>query len=238
MTWSRDSSVARRFFPRLVERFPVRSEAQGVAAAALLFLLCASVFVVALGSPQALAWLVNEAGLARFELLQGEWYRCLTHLGVHQGWMHFGVNMLMLLPVAWAVGRRLGFWATLALFLAGGGVGGLLQVLLQPHTRLIGASGGIFGLVAAWAALAPESGLLPFGLPVRLRARYLGQAALLYSAGLSGWSLLASREAGWWSGVAHLAHLGGTLTGFLWVAVLVRVGGSGKLAWQRASSEK
>ena len=117
-------------------------------------------------------------------------------------------------PVEEALGRS-GF---LRLYLLSGVFGGLLQmlgsVILPSHfgiAQVVGASAGAFGLVAAYASLYPERPLtllLAFILPISMRAKFL----LLFSAIFAIFGILIPT-----SPVAHAAHLGGLLTGLIYV---------------------
>ena len=95
--------------------------------------------------------------------------------------------------------------------------GGLLQTMacfLWPHYfygGMVGASAGLFGIVASFTMLFPEQPLLMllfFVIPVKMRAKSL-LAFLLVATGL-GISYPRSFLGG---NVAHFAHLGGILTG-------------------------
>ena len=117
-------------------------------------------------------------------------------------------------PVEEALGRS-GF---LRLYLLSGVFGGLLQmlgsVILPSHfgvAQVVGASAGAFGLVAAYASLYPERPLtllLAFILPISMRAKFL----LLFSAIFAIFGILIPTGP-----VAHAAHLGGLLTGLIYV---------------------
>lgn len=80
----------------------------------------------------------------------GEFHRLVTSGLLHYGIIHLAVNMYAL----WILGREcerlLGWWRFLALYVLAG-VGGTTAVFLlgDPGTRLAGASGSIFGLLAA-----------------------------------------------------------------------------------------
>ena len=75
----------------------------------------------------------------------------VTHGFLHAGLLHLVVNMMTLLSLGTAITTRVGqgrFLLLYAVSLIGGGVGfGLLSGSPQP---MVGASGALFGLVAAW----------------------------------------------------------------------------------------
>jgi membrane associated rhomboid family serine protease len=71
----------------------------------------------------------------------------------------------------------------------------------------VGASGGVFGLLLAFALTFPEERLMLLFPPVILKAKWL---ALIYAA-----IELVAGVTGTLEGIAHFAHLGGMLFGFL-----------------------
>jgi hypothetical protein len=85
------------------------------------------------------------------------------------------------------------------------------------YSPVVGASAGLFGLIAAFATLFPKQELtvyLFFVLPVTVTARVL----VGVSAGIGLLGLLLAGD-----NVAHGAHLGGMLMGYLFVRFLTRV---------------
>jgi hypothetical protein len=89
---------------------------------------------------------------------------------------------------------------------------------------VVGASAGAFGLVAAFAALYPERPLtllLFFIIPVSMRAKFL----LLFSALLALFGIVFPTD-----NLAHAAHLGGMLTGIVFVRYAIHWRGTGR-AW-------
>ncbi len=79
-------------------------------------------------------------------------------------------------------------------------------------SRAVGASGAIYGLLIAFAFMFPNAGLALLFIPVPVKAKYFVPAILLYDllSGLNGSSIF-----GFGGGVAHFAHIGGALVGFL-----------------------
>lgn len=76
----------------------------------------------------------------------------------------------------------------------------------------VGASGAIYGLLVAFAMIAPNAELMLMFIPVPIKAKYFvpGILCLDLFLGLKGQSIFGSS-----SGVAHFAHLGGALIGFI-----------------------
>ena len=72
---------------------------------------------------------------------------------------------------------------------------------------MVGASGAIFGLLAAFGMLYPNNIIQLLFPPIPMKAKYF---VLLY-AGLELYLGISGRQAG----IAHFAHIGGALFGFL-----------------------
>ncbi len=97
-----------------------------------------------------------------------------------------------------------------------------IETLLSTyHSKAIGASGAIYGILVAFGVLFPNAKLSLIFLPVPVAAKYfipILVAADLFS-GLTGFSLFGG-------GIAHFAHVGGALIGFLvmfyWKARMAR----------------
>ncbi len=151
-------------------------------------------------------------GLSARGISNGMVWQFVTHQFLHGSLFHVLVNMLGL----WFAGRvlenLLGPWKFLAFYLVCGVVGGVFQLILAPGPVLIGASGAVCGVVAAFSALYPEmliTALLFFVLPVRMRAKWLGWLIVLVSVFL----ILT----GWGGDIGNAAHLGGALAGYAMV---------------------
>lgn len=77
----------------------------------------------------------------------------------------------------------------------------------------VGASGAIYGLLVAFAFLFPNAELALMFIPMPIKAKYFVPGILLVDLflGLKGGSLFG----GGGTGVAHFAHIGGAICGFL-----------------------
>ncbi len=82
------------------------------------------------------------------------------------------------------------------------------------HTPAVGASGAIYGILVAFAFKYPDAELMLIFLPVPIKAKYFIPAvvALDLFSGLTGFSIFGSLGGG---GIAHFAHVGGALIGYL-----------------------
>ncbi|MEU1872352.1 membrane associated rhomboid family serine protease [Streptomyces ambofaciens] len=85
---------------------------------------------------------------------EGEWYRLVTTVFTHQEIWHIGFNMITLWFLGGPLEEALGRARYLALYLVSGLAGSVFAYLLEaPTTATLGASGAIFGLFGATAAL-------------------------------------------------------------------------------------
>ncbi len=132
---------------------------------------------------------------------------------LHGSLWHIAFNMLAL----WMFGSQLEFvWGARRFiqyyFFTGIGAG-ITNAILQPHssTPIIGASGAIYGLLLAYGMFFPNRQILIYFL-FPMKAKHF---VILFGAIelLSSMPLLGNLS----DGVAHLAHLGGLLFGFLYL---------------------
>lgn len=88
-----------------------------------------------------------------------------------------------------------------------GEVENMLSAFMTPA---VGASGAIYGILVAFGMLFPNSELFLIFLPVPIKAKYFIPVLIgldLFS-GVTGYSIFGN-------GIAHFAHIGGALFGFL-----------------------
>ena len=80
------------------------------------------------------------------------------------------------------------------------------------HAPMVGASGAIYGVLVAYAIRYPNAKLFLLFIPFPIAAKFFVPALLLLDlfSGVTGFSLFGG-------GIAHFAHLGGALVGFLLV---------------------
>jgi membrane associated rhomboid family serine protease len=154
-------------------------------------------------------------------LRHGYVWQLLTYQFMHGGVLHLLLNCWAIYVFGREVEETLGQNSFLTLYFTSGVIGGLFQslagVLLAGRfaAPVVGASAGAFGLVAAFAVLYPERPLmllLFFIIPVNMRAKFL----LLFSALLTVFGLVFPMD-----NIAHAAHLGGMLTGLVFVRYAV-----------------
>lgn len=162
-------------------------------------------------------------------------WQILTHMFMHGNFMHIFFNMYALWIFGSVVERMIGSRKFLIFYLVCGlgaaalhmGVNFLeaqnflaqiadgSTLAAQSYMRLkmtptVGASGAIYGILIAYAMLFPQSRLTLIFPPISLKAR----TWVLIFVGIE----LLTGITGTADGVAHFAHLGGMLVGFLLVS--------------------
>lgn len=76
------------------------------------------------------------------------------------------------------------------------------------HAAVVGASGAVFGIILAFGMMFPNSKIyLYFAIPIKAKWFVIGYGIFEFVSGISGIQ----------SGIAHFAHLGGMLFGYLMV---------------------
>lgn len=89
------------------------------------------------------------------QILAGQWWRPLTALTLHSGWVHLFGNLALGAPFIVLLCRDLGSGLAWTLILASGALGNLANALLQlPDHRAVGASTAVFGAIGLIAALS------------------------------------------------------------------------------------
>jgi membrane associated rhomboid family serine protease len=154
-------------------------------------------------------------------LRHGYIWQLVSFQFMHGGWLHLIFNCLAIYMFGGQVEEALGRKSFLTLYFLSGIVGGLVQILAGVLFRgafaasVVGASAGAFGLVAAFARLYPEesiTNLLFFVIPITMRAKYL----LVFLGVIAVVGVLIPA-----GNIAHAAHLGGMITGIVFVRFVV-----------------
>jgi len=204
-------------------------------------LICFLPFVVM--SEQNYHTITLWTGLTYFNSPYFKVWQVFTYMFMHGGWQHILFNMFALFSFGPILEYAIGPKRFLSFYLICGIGAGLLQLFVQAievhnytggftlqfpelietyqqagangqalydiyHIPVVGASGAIFGVLVAFGMLFPNMELMMLFIPVPVKAKYLiifYVVAEIY-AGLSP-------TAG--DNVAHFAHIGGALFGFL-----------------------
>jgi membrane associated rhomboid family serine protease len=142
----------------------------------------------------------------------------ITHMFLHAGWLHLGLNLLFIVWVGryveWVIGRG----ALVGLFLAGGIIGAVCQVAATPTSMapIVGASGAIAAVFGAYAVLFARSQVRPRTiLGITISSETL--TSLWYAATWIGLQLLTGLAFNTGSGlqIAIWTHIGGFLAGLV-----------------------
>jgi len=165
---------------------------------------------VQLSDPVYYKYLIENYGLTPVQVMEGRnLFTLLTSLFLHADFIHLGLNMLFLLIAGDGCERAMGSSGFLVFYLACGVFSGLFHAYLNSTSSIptIGASGAIFGVLAAFAILFPFRWLISlFGLiPVPLPAIIFVFLTILIET-----VYVASGAV---ENIAHTAHVGGFLAG-------------------------
>lgn len=155
--------------------------------------------------------LVELFSFSPTEILRRPW-GMLTYALLHDGFLHFLVNMLVLFMFGPPVENRLGsrmFFRLYLLSAVGGAVLSLVMLPLAGAAPVIGASAAVYGVMMAFVLEWPDAPVMIFPLPVPVKAKWL----VIFIGSVS--LFLGVLQLG--SGVAHFAHLGGFAAAFLYL---------------------
>lgn len=131
-----------------------------------------------------------------------------TYMFIHGGFMHLALNMLVLFFFGPPLESRWGGREFLKFYVICGLGGVALSFFFLP-AAVVGASAAVYGIMLAFAMNWPNAPIYIWGIfPVP--AKYL--VAFFFVV-----SLLSAMDPAQGSGVAHFAHLGGLLTGFVYL---------------------
>ena len=135
-------------------------------------------------------------------------YQVITYAFLHGDLTHLFFNMF---PI-WMFGRVLeNTWGSkrfLNYYLLTAIGAGIVQLLVGDYYLTIGASGAVFGLLAAFGMLFPNTQLYLLFPPIPIKAKY-------FVIGYSIIELIAGVQAIEGDNIAHFAHLGGAIIGFI-----------------------
>jgi membrane associated rhomboid family serine protease len=135
-------------------------------------------------------------------------WQIISYAFLHGNITHIGFNMLGLWMFGAEIERYVGPKRLLACYFASVVTAALTQLFVPmwfgaPPAPTIGASGGVFGLLLAYALLFPTRKVVPLIPPIPM-------PAWLFATIYAGIELFLG-VTGTLSGVAHFAHLGGMI---------------------------
>lgn len=161
------------------------------------------------------------------------WWQPLTHMFMHGGFWHLFFNMYTLfifgsvLERVWGTKKFLIFYFVTGLGAAAvhtgvewlqmsnwmtqvaetGSLAAQKSIHMLKMTPTVGASGAIYGLLMGYAMLYPDSIMSLIFPPISMKAKWF---VLIFAA-----IELLTGVTGTGTGIAHFAHLGGLIFGFL-----------------------
>jgi membrane associated rhomboid family serine protease len=171
---------------------------------------------------------VDESAIAQYQLARyllaesgPRPWTFLTYSLLHEGWLHLGLNVVVLSALGTPVARRLGALRFLALLVFGAFAGALMHLAVHPSgvAPLIGASASVSACMGAAARFVFDPLVRIGARAPRLRDSLRNRTVISFTLGwfianaMSGFganpSVLASASIAW------EAHIGGFLLGFL-----------------------
>lgn len=151
----------------------------------------------------------DERGLLRLVFSPGNgllWPGILTHMFAHGSLMHLFGNMLGVFFLGIAIEQRYGSWRYAALYFLSGLVAALAQAATDPQGLLLGASGALAGVMAAFLRHYPHTRLYIYGI-LPLPTWLFMPLWLLFNI----WGASAGQSLS----IAFVAHLAGFFAGLL-----------------------
>ncbi len=159
------------------------------------------------------------------------WWQIVTHMFMHGGFWHIFFNMYTLFIFGVVVERIIGSkkfmvfyfvcgfgaaalhmgvqYLQMQSFLASESQTALQSIVALKSTPTVGASGAIYGVLMGYAMLFPQSKMTLLFPPVTLSAKWMVVIFAVIE--------LFTGVVGFTDGVAHFAHLGGMLIGWLMI---------------------
>ncbi|MEO0293857.1 MAG: rhomboid family intramembrane serine protease [candidate division WOR-3 bacterium] len=144
------------------------------------------------------------------DFMKGHIWQGITYMFLHGGIFHLLINMYIL----WMFGKELEYlWGTREFckyyFICGIGAA-LIYSLFNSKSVIpvIGASGAVFGILIAFGVTFPRTKLIIFPFLIPLDAKYA-----VWIFGILEFVYLFERK----GNIAHLAHLGGLVVGYLYL---------------------
>lgn len=168
----------------------------------------------------ALDWGLVPKHLTRGDDLSA-WLTVATHMFLHGGWLHVLGNLWFLHIFGDNVEDNMGPARFAVFYLLSGVAAAAAQVWSAPHSGvpMVGASGAIAGVLAAYMVLFPRARVLTF-LPIPLVLYWIEVPAVVFLLAWFGMQFVAGLGAlGQTSGggVAYWAHIGGFIAGLVLV---------------------
>ncbi len=182
-------------------------------------------------APIVWAYIEAYGALTPAAVLHGYVYQLVTYAFLHAGFWHVTINMLLLwmwgatLETTWGFRQFLEFYffcviaaALTTIAVSYLGVTSTFAFLgITPLTATVGASGGVFGVMVAFAVLYGDQVVTMFPIPLTMKAKYMVGIMVFFA-------LAAAFGGGRGQTVANFAHLGGAFFGWLYIKLVPRRG--------------
>lgn len=151
----------------------------------------------------------------------GRIWQLVTYMFLHGGIAHVGLNMFMLWMFGTLIERAWGSQPFLVYYLVCGVGGALVTWATGPgsYTIALGASAAVLGLLVAFAMMDPDRKLL-FWFVIPVKVKWVIWLIIIGS--------LIGAFDGYEDNIAHFAHLGGMLAGYLYLKQDWRLGSFGR----------
>jgi membrane associated rhomboid family serine protease len=135
-------------------------------------------------------------------------WQFITYMFLHGGFAHIFFNLFAL----WMFGQSIeNLWGTRRFvtyyFLTGIGAALIHILVTGANVPMVGASGAVYGILLAFAMMFPNRPIFLIFLPIPIKAKYF---VIIFGA-LELFSGVTSLQ----TGIAHFAHLGGMIVGFI-----------------------
>ncbi len=154
--------------------------------------------------------------LVSTDVQNGQAYRLFTYMFVHGGFAHIFFNMWGLYIFGSLLESRIGAARFFNLYVISGLCGAGLWMLSNWDSSIpcIGASGAVFGITIATAMFFPDMKIMLLLPPIPMKLKTF---AIVFGILEVFFELTGTQR-----GVAHLAHLGGFLGGYLYIRMLYK----------------
>lgn len=171
-------------------------------------LIINGIFFVGLSTPGVAQMLFEYGALWPIGSGLFQPWQLVTYMFLHGGFGHIFFNLFAL----WMFGQSIeNYWGTkrftVFYFLTGIGAAILHMFIGGGGAPTIGASGAVYGILLAFGMMFPNREIMLLFPPIPIKAKYF--------VALFGVIELISGISRTDSGVAHFAHLGGMLVGFI-----------------------
>ncbi|NOY79981.1 MAG: rhomboid family intramembrane serine protease [Kiritimatiellaeota bacterium] len=162
--------------------------------------------------------LIDVLALSSYGVRHYQLWRLGTYMFVHGGFSHILWNMWGLYLFGRLVESRIGPRRFLQLYFTSGIIGGVVWLLFNWNSPIpvVGASGGVFGVMMAAAMMFPNHMIMLLLPPIPMRLKTF---VAVYAGIQVVMSISTAQHRG--GGIAYIAHLGGLLGAFVYMRWLL-----------------